>query len=112
MATKSTEVSDNKAPVAETVELVAANLSVTTTPVLIVGVNRKVNIGNFENIDLYFGAALPLPGTSVENMDQLEEALERIAERAYKIAAVETGRRYDSIKDMATKGQIPASPDE
>lgn len=103
MSAKQTrETSDDKSPIAETIERVAANLSVTTDPVVIVGVNRKVNIGNYENIDVYTGLALPVPGASVERMDQLREMVEQVADEGIKIAAGETYKRYVSIKALAS----------
>lgn len=103
MSAKQTrETTDDNSPIGETIERLVTNIAVTTDPVVIVGVNRKVNIGNYENIDVYTGLALPLPGASVERMDQLRALVEEMVEEGIKIAAGETYKRYASIKELAS----------
>lgn len=101
MATVGRETSDDNAPLADTVREVLGSIAITTQPVVIMGVNRKVNIGNFENIDVYMGLALPLPGVSVDDMELLTAVVERVVEEGMKLAAGETFKRYDAIKEMA-----------
>lgn len=102
MANQSRNTTDDESPIAETIERVVSQISVTTDPVVIVGVNRKVNIGNYENIDVYTGLALPVPGASVERMEELRGLVELIADEGIKIAAGETYKRYAAIKELAS----------
>ena len=38
-------------PIDQVVNILSSEISISTNPVFICGVNRKINIGNFENID-------------------------------------------------------------
>lgn len=94
------------APIAQVVEAAVANISITTSPVLIIGVNRKINTGNFENIDVYTGLALPIPGdVSLEDVETLKQAVENAAEEGFKLASKETFQRYAAIKEMQKAGR-------
>lgn len=74
-------------------------LSTSSTPIFICGVNRKINIGNFENIDVYAGITLPLEGFSYEDKESLKDAIHDAAAYAFSLMAKETGERYLLIKD-------------
>lgn len=74
-------------------------LSVTTTPVLMCGVNRKINIGNFENIDVYAGISIPLDGVSFGDKEELRKTIEEAAAYGFSVVSKETGDRYTMIKD-------------
>jgi hypothetical protein len=89
----------------DAVEQTLSTLSVTTVPVFICGVNRKANIGNFENIDIYSGLALPLTGESMENLESLNEAITKAAELGFAITSSETFQRYSLIKDAQNEGR-------
>jgi hypothetical protein len=52
------EQSDNHS-IEKAVQILSSEVSISTNPVFICGVNRKINIGNFENIDVYAGITLP-----------------------------------------------------
>lgn len=94
----------HNSPIAEVVEQSIGTISVSTVPVLICGVNRKTNIGNFENIDIYAGLSIPLPNTSVENVEELKQAIEEAAKIGFNITSTETYARYSLIKEgQATK---------
>lgn len=82
-------------------EAVSSNPSMTisSTPVLVCGVNRKVNIGNFENIDIYAGISLPLGGVSIEDKEALAKAIEEAAAYGFSLVSKETGDRYSLIKE-------------
>lgn len=82
----------------DTVEKLLGSVAITTTPVVIVGVNRKVNIGNYENIDITVSLAMPV---TCEEQEELRSALSRIADEGIKFASEETFKRYQSIKDLA-----------
>lgn len=74
-------------------------LSATHSPIFICGVNRKINIGNFENIDVYAGITLPLGDVSLEDKEELQQAIHDAASYAFSLMAKETGERYMLIKD-------------
>ena len=82
-------------------EMVSSNpgMTLTTSPVLVCGVNRKVNIGNFENIDIYAGISLPLGEISLEDKESLTKAIEEAAAYGFAIVSKETGDRYTLIKE-------------
>jgi hypothetical protein len=82
-------------------EVVSANpgLTLSTNPVLVCGVNRKVNIGNFENIDIYAGISLPLGDISLEDKEALTKAIEEAAAYGFSLISKETGDRYSLIKE-------------
>lgn len=83
------------------VEAVNSNpgLSLSTTPVLVCGVNRKINIGNFENIDIYAGISIPLNDVNIADKESLTKAIEDAASYGFAVVSKETGDRYSLIKD-------------
>jgi hypothetical protein len=98
-------------PLAENVEASLANIAITTSPVVICGVNRKVNIGNWENIDIYCGIALPINDGSTENMEELKASIEQAAAYGFTLTSTETYDRYKLIKDAQRSNQnAPESP--
>lgn len=74
-------------------------LSTSPTPIFICGVNRKINIGNYENIDVYAGITLPLGNVSIEDKAELEQAIHDAASYAFSLMAKETSQRYNTIKE-------------
>ncbi len=74
-------------------------ITVSTNPVFICGVNRKINIGNFENIDVYAGITIPLTDVDPSDRDALAEAVKQAAADGFAIVSKETGERYSIIKD-------------
>ena len=86
-------------PIDQVVNLMSQEITVSTNPVFICGVNRKINIGNFENIDVYAGITIPL--TDVDPMDReaLAEAVKLAAADGFSIVSRETGERYSVIKE-------------
>lgn len=74
-----------------------ANVSITTCPVLICGVNRRVGLAHYEHIDLYAGIALPMTNVSTENMDELKEAIVKVAELGFNMVSKETYERYNLL---------------
>lgn len=86
-------------PIEQAVNLVSGQISVSSTPVLICGVNRKVNIGNFENIDVYAGITIPLEGLDVSDREAFAEAVRDAATYGFSLVSKETGERYALIKD-------------
>lgn len=83
-----------------TVESALGQLVITTNPVVITGVNRKANIGNFENIDLFLAIAIPMTTeASLEDPEAFEAAITRAAEVGFGAASRETWNRYNKIKE-------------
>ena len=76
-----------------------ANISITTKPVVIVGVQRKANIGNFENIDVYAAVALPVDVPLFSSPEQLTQALRDAADYGFQLVGTATAERYNTIKE-------------
>jgi len=95
----------NNSPIEEAIEQTLSSIAVTTVPVFICGVNRKANIGNFENIDVYSGLALPLNGESMQDLDSLHAAITKAAEIGFALTSSETFQRYSLIKDAQNEGR-------
>lgn len=74
-------------------------------PVLLCGVNRKINIGNFETIDVYSAIGVPLATYDPSNEDAFKAAAEVAAELGFSITSKETGQRYASIHEMQSGGR-------
>lgn len=85
------------------IEQLLPNLAITTKPVVITAVQRKVNIGNFETIDVYVGVALPVDIDSMLDQEALETALSATATIGIGIASKETADRYKVIKESIPK---------
>ena len=86
-------------PIDQVVNLMAQEISISTNPVFICGVNRKINIGNFENIDVYAGVTIPLVDVDPSDREALAEAVRNAASDGFAIVSRETGERYNIIKD-------------
>lgn len=80
-----------------------------TSPVFICGVNRRLNTGNFEHVDIYAGISLPLVGLLAEDIDTLKKAVQDAADLGFEIASTETGKRYNDLKELQRGGR-PAKP--
>lgn len=69
-------------------------------PVVFCGVNRKVNIGNFENLDVYSAIAVPVLEFPHDDPEAFKEAVEKANEIGFSIVSRETGQRYNHIKEL------------
>lgn len=76
-----------------------ASMVITTVPVFVAGVNRRVGLANYEHIDIYAGLALPMTDVSLENMPELTAAIEKAAEVAFNNVSRETYERYKLLVD-------------
>ncbi len=77
----------------------AQEISISTNPVFICGVNRKINIGNFENIDVYAGVTIPLVDIDPADKEALADAVRAAAAHGFSMVSQETGERYTLIKE-------------
>jgi hypothetical protein len=86
-------------PINQVVNLMAQEVTISTNPVFICGVNRKINIGNFENIDVYAGVTIPLVNIDPSDKEALSEAIKEAAADGFALVSRETGERYTLIKE-------------
>ena len=86
-------------PIVEIINTLTQEISISNNPTFVCGVNRKINIGNFENIDIYAGITLPLANVSLEDKEQLEKVIRDAAEYGFSLMSKETGERYLLIKE-------------
>jgi hypothetical protein len=93
---------------ANAVEQAMSSVAITTSPILISGVNRRINIGGWEHIDVYSGLALPVLGVSTEDLEALKEALVDAAEIGFQITSQQTYERYLRVKNNQAPPDPPA----
>jgi hypothetical protein len=74
-------------------------LTVKTEPVLTVAVGRKINTGNFENVDVMVCLTVGMEGADPKNADQFSEAVKEAAAQAFALASRETADRYNAVKE-------------
>lgn len=88
-------------PIADSIEKTLSNISITSRPVVICGVNRKVNIGNYESVDIYAGICLPI-GEEFDHLDpdSFSDTLEKVAEYGFRLTSQEANKRYQRLKDF------------
>jgi hypothetical protein len=83
--------------IGDTVNTMLSEVATTSSPVVIAGVQRKANIGNFETIDIYCAAAFPIDATNL-NQEELMEKMSAKIEELFHLTSKETGERYTLIK--------------
>jgi hypothetical protein len=86
-------------PVMDAVVSTHQKVLVTTEPVLTVAVGRKVNIGNFENVDIMACLTVPMTGVDPSNGEDFSNAIKEAAAEAFSLVSRETGERYQLIKE-------------
>ena len=91
-------------PIGDAVQATISNVSVTTQPVVICGVNRKANIGNFETIDCYSAVAIPVGEVASDDIDTLVQAVRDAADIGFTLTSSATFERYKLIKDSLAAG--------
>lgn len=101
MARMPKDEQDEHSPVAETFQFATLpQISVTGTPMVVAGVNRKINIGNYEGIDVYCGVTFPVD--KIKDQDYMSELIAdtktAIAE-AFSVVSTETFERYQLVKE-------------
>ncbi len=65
------------------------------------GVNRRVNLGNFEHLDIYAGVAMPIDA----DVEQITNDISDAIAQAMRIASLETNERYQAIKQAQSEAQ-------
>lgn len=73
--------------------------NIVSEPTVITAVQRKVNVGNYETIDLYMAVAVPLKNVDATDKESLSQALSDAATYGFNLVAKETGDRYVAIKE-------------
>ena len=86
-------------PVMDSVLATHQRVVVTTEPILTVAVGRKVNIGNFENVDIMACLTVPMVGVSPLDSINFTNAIKEAAAEAFSHVSRETGERYQLIKE-------------
>lgn len=71
-----------------------------TEATLVCGVSRKINIGNFENIDVYCSLTLPVDITDIADIDDLKAIVSSVAAEGFGMTSQETTNRYKAIKEL------------
>lgn len=72
----------------------------TSFPTLVASVNRKVNVGNYESIDVHCSITVPVDGLPQEwDFETFKEMVSQAAELGFDICSKETGQRYTAIKE-------------
>lgn len=72
------------------------------TPSVIVGVQRKANIGRYENIDVYCAIKLPLGVNYADLTADFESAIQY----GFAITSSETLKRYNKISVYGTEAAV------
>ena len=81
----------------DTVNTMLSEVATSSSPMVIAGVQRKANIGNFETIDIYCAAALPINAQGLSEEAVMELMSSKI-EELFHLTSRETGERYTLIK--------------
>jgi hypothetical protein len=73
-------------------------------PMVLCGVQRKINTGNFENIDVYCAVSIPL-FCLPDDAETFFAAVRAAAELGFTLSSQETGERYNVVKNMQREGR-------
>ena len=68
-------------------------------PKVFCGVQRKINIGNFESIDVYCAASIPVEINNLTDLNEVHDKLTAAMEEMIAITSKETAEKYNLIKN-------------
>jgi hypothetical protein len=74
-------------------------LTVATKPVVIIGVQRKINIGNYETIDVYCAVSIPQDDIDPSDKEAIKNMIKEAAEIGFAATSEEVSARYKFIKE-------------
>jgi hypothetical protein len=74
-------------------------ITVKTEPVLTVAVGRKINTGNFENVDVLVCLTVSMGNVDPQNAEVFSNAVKEAAAQTFALASRETADRYNAIKE-------------
>ena len=103
--TQNAHEQSTNSPIDQAISATAAEISLSSSPIFICGVNRKINIGNFENVDVYAGLTIPLENVNFSDKEALAEAVKNAAAYGFSLVSKETGERYNLIKESQQTGR-------
>lgn len=63
------------------------------------GVQRKVNIGNFESIDVYCAASIPVEIEDLSDLEEIESKINDAMENLIYLTSKKTAEKYTLIKE-------------
>jgi hypothetical protein len=73
-------------------------LVISSNPVIITGVQRKINIGNYETIDVYCAISMP-QDHNPSSPEELATMVKEAAEIGFMLTSKEVSDRYEYIKE-------------
>lgn len=92
-------VEQSISPVMDAAIATHQKLTLKTEPVLTVAVGRKINTGNFENVDVMVCLTVGMEGADPSNAETFSQAVKEAAAQAFSLASRETADRYNAIKE-------------
>lgn len=79
-------------------------------PTFVCGVSRRLNTGNFEHVDIYSGIGFPLIGILPNDLATFKKAIEDAAKLGFELVSEQTGKRYESLKEIQNQGRGKGPP--
>lgn len=90
---------DTGAEVALTANAIPEATKHTSFPTMVASVNRKINTGNFESVDVHCSITLPIDALPQEmSWDDFRQAVADAAKLGFDLCSQETGERYELVK--------------
>lgn len=92
-------VEQSVSPAMDAIVSTHQRLTVRTEPVLTVAVGRKINTGNFENVDVLVCLTVGMGDVDPQNTEHFSNAVKEAAAQTFALASRETAERYNLIKE-------------